>query len=334
MAFGQSTRRAIGFRVDANGVADLPRRLESKRSAVPAARRSPLGDDSVSMLMLMGCYNASVMSLYNECRNEADFRERFIKPLLNRLGFWGVVHEHGSQEFGKDFVFSELHRLGGLRHYAAQVKHDDSIKQGRAVDDLLSQVRQAFATPFRRGDSPRECHVSAVYVFNSGEITDNAKRQLLNELKVERYGDNVHFLDGDRLKSLNQSASYHDDRSIRARLSGLRSQMSLNHLILGRYEQTEMDKSKEGRGLIWSAIEQFMSEPIEPSSIATEDIYQFWQLGRLIESCATSLTVFGPSKTKEANLASIKNLAPRAKAHAFGIIRGVDLTLESLKPII
>jgi hypothetical protein len=28
---------------------------------------------------------------------------------------------HGTQEFGKDFVFSELHRLGGMRRYAAQV---------------------------------------------------------------------------------------------------------------------------------------------------------------------------------------------------------------------
>ena len=122
------------------------------------------------------------MLLYERFKNEAEFREKFVKPLLNRLGFYDVSEPHGSQEFGKDFVFSELHRLGGMRHYAAQVKHKAKINQGSSVDALLTQVRQAFAKPFTRADSPRECHVSAVYVFNSGQITANAKDQLLNEL--------------------------------------------------------------------------------------------------------------------------------------------------------
>src|SRR6185436_18864346 len=101
------------------------------------------------------------MPLYEQFKDEAEFREKFVKPLLNRLGYYGVSEQHGMHEFGKDFVFSELHRLGGMRHYAAQVKHQKSIKQNTSVDALLSQVRQAFATPFTRGDSPRECHVSA-----------------------------------------------------------------------------------------------------------------------------------------------------------------------------
>ena len=94
------------------------------------------------------------MSLYEGFKDEADFREKFVKPLLNRLGFYGVSEQHGTQEFGKDFVFSELHRLGGMRHYAAQVKHEKKINQGKSVDELLSQVRQAFTRPFKRVDSP------------------------------------------------------------------------------------------------------------------------------------------------------------------------------------
>src|ERR1700694_4516041 len=95
------------------------------------------------------------MSLYGRFTNEAEFRDKFVKPLLNKLGFYGVSEQHGSQEFGKDFIFSELHRLGGMRHYAAQVKHEESINQGKIVDDLLTQVRQAFSMPFIRADSPR-----------------------------------------------------------------------------------------------------------------------------------------------------------------------------------
>jgi hypothetical protein len=115
------------------------------------------------------------MTLYDQYKDEADFRDRFVRPLLNRLGFYGVSEQHGTQEFGKDFVFSELHRLGGMRNYVAQVKHEKRINQGKSVDKLLTQAQQAFAKPFTRPDSPRKCYVSAVYIFNSGEITPNAK---------------------------------------------------------------------------------------------------------------------------------------------------------------
>ena len=160
---------------------------------------------------------------FQRFQDEAEFREKFVKPLLNRLGFYGVSEQHGTQEFGKDFVFSELHRLGGMRHYAAQVKHEKTIKQGPAIDGLLSQVRQAFDRPFRRSDSVRECHVSAVYVFNSGEITSNAKEQMLSSLVGERYGDNVHLLDGERLEALNEWGTLQSDANARARLLGLRT---------------------------------------------------------------------------------------------------------------
>src|SRR5262249_20295548 len=50
------------------------------------------------------------MSLYERFNDETEFRENFVKPLLNRLGYYGVSKLHGTQEFGKDFVFSELHR--------------------------------------------------------------------------------------------------------------------------------------------------------------------------------------------------------------------------------
>jgi hypothetical protein len=75
-----------------------------------------------------------------------------------------------------------------VRHYVAQVKHEDKINQGPKVDGLLSQVRQAFSVPFTLPDSPRERYVSAAYVFNSGAITDNAQTYMMNELRKERYG--------------------------------------------------------------------------------------------------------------------------------------------------
>ena len=173
------------------------REARGKNSARPA---KPLPCDPCrhlrhSTILVLACddaspnyLNADCMSLYTRFQDEAEFREELVKPLLNRLGYYGVSELHGTQEFGKDFVFSELHRLGGFRHYAAQVKHEKKIRQGASVDGLLSQVRQAFATPFKRADSPRECHVSAVYVFNSGEITDGAREYLLSAVGREHLG--------------------------------------------------------------------------------------------------------------------------------------------------
>ena len=57
---------------------------------------------------------------YERFENEADFRDEFVKPLLNRLGFSSVPEHHRTKDSGRDFVFSEQHRLGGIRHYATR----------------------------------------------------------------------------------------------------------------------------------------------------------------------------------------------------------------------
>src|SRR5690242_4730775 len=148
------------------------------------------------------------MSLYDRFKNEDEFREQFIRPLLNRLGFFAVKSLHGTQEFGKDFVFSEVTRLGIVKHYAAQVKHHKSIKSGAIIDTLMSQINQSFANTFTLAESAEEMHVSAVYVFNSGKITDNAKTDLRARLTKLNYGVNVHFFDGEKLESLNNRLEF------------------------------------------------------------------------------------------------------------------------------
>jgi len=214
------------------------------------------------------------MSLYERFKDEAEFREKFVKPLLNRLGYYGVSEQHGTQEFGKDFVFSELHRLGGMRHYAAQVKHEEKINQGKTVDGLLSQVRQAFATPFKRIDSPRECYVSAVYVFNSGETTANAKEQSLSELGRERYGDNVHFLDGERLETLNEWATLQSDANARARLLGLRSAL---RFIIATLDEYQLEGKPGAQPMFIQGIELYLSEPVNCDDQLLVSLFKLWQ---------------------------------------------------------
>ena len=268
------------------------------------------------------------MSLYERFKDEAEFREKFVKPLLNRLGYYGVSEQHGTQEFGKDFVFSELHRLGGMRHYAAQVKHDKRISQGTAVDELLSQVRQAFARPFKRTDSPRECHVSAVYVFNSGEITANAKEQLLRELEQERYGDNVHFLDGERLEALNEWATLQSDANARARLLGLRTALRFIIHVLKKYR---LQGKEDLAPMFVHGIELYLSEPVNCDEQLLMSLVTLWQQLQQIETVRKLAQPLSP-KAKEL-LPTIKHIAENALPKAIECSQQVDAAIEKMKPI-
>jgi hypothetical protein len=271
------------------------------------------------------------MLLYERFKDEAEFREKFVKPLLNRLGYYGVSEQHGTQEFGKDFVFSELHRLGGMRHYAAQVKHEASINQGASIDGLLSQVRQAFAKPFKRADSPRECHVSAVYVFNSGEITANAKEQLLSELERERYGDNVHFLDGERLDALNEWATLQSDANARARLLGLRSAL---RFIIATLNEYQLEGKPGFQPMFIQGIELYLSEPVNCDDQLLVSLFKLWQQLQGVEAMRKILFKYlRDTIGLEKNAPKLKQLAQDARTLAIEICQKIDAAIEKMKPL-
>jgi len=274
--------------------------------------------------------------LYDQYQNEEEFRDRFVRPLLNRLGFFAVALKHGTQEFGKDFVFSELHRFGGVRHYVAQVKHEDKINQGPKVDGLLSQVRQAFSVPFTLPDSPRERYVSAVYVFNSGAITDNAQTYMMSELRKERYGDNVHFLDGDRLDSLDRWATYQEDRHVRQRLLGLNHQLVLNRAIwLLMHERAQNEEFDEVRGSFLHGIEEFISSPVQTELISLEELTQIWQKARIADNIVNRqrFLAFRVGDTHKQEAAVLAKLTAELIVHAMQVERQIADALTKLNPL-
>jgi len=124
------------------------------------------------------------------------------------------------------------------------------------------------------GDSPRECHVSAVYIFNSGEITANAKEQLLSELERERYGDNVHFLDGERLEALNEWATPQSDANARVRLLGLRSALRFTIANLSEYQ---LEGKPNFRPMFIQGIELYLSEPVNCDDQLLVSLFTLWQ---------------------------------------------------------
>jgi len=276
------------------------------------------------------------MSLYEKFTNEASFRTNFVKPLLNKLGFFLVAEYHGRREFGKDFVFSELHRFGGIRHYAAQVKHERTIGLGKAADDLLTQINQAFANPFTLPDAQKEAYISAFYIFNSGSITSEAKDDLIQRLRRTSYGENVYFLDGERLDSLNKWATFQNDQDIRQRLLGLRNQLIINIKIWDSIkEDAEKGKFREARGAILFGIEALLSSPIFPERISENDLMQLWQHARIIDSICSRylLGVKAKEEIKKQDTKNVIRLIDEAILYARELICDIDRVISELKPL-
>jgi hypothetical protein len=274
------------------------------------------------------------MSLYEEYANEASFRDGFVRPLLNKMGFFLVTELHGSREFGMDFVFSELHRFGGMRYYAAQVKHEQAIRQGVKLEELYTQIMQAFAHSFTLTDSPGEKHVSAVYVFNSGEITVNAKDDIIARMRKQNYGENVYFLDGKRLSDLNRWSSYSLDRYVRNRLLGLKNQLTLNQIIwesVRRYALQQDDA--EVRGSLLHGIEQFLSEPSMTDFISMNEMTILWQEARIIDSISSTSRMAVAVEWRNKHHPLLSDVCTLAIERAARLIVYIDIALENLKPL-
>ena len=272
--------------------------------------------------------------LHDRFTSEEQFRDEFIRPFLNRLGFLSVAELHGSQEFGKDFVFAEVDRFGQMRYYGCQAKHERSIRQGAMVDGLLSQIRQMFEISFALPNSAMVHHISAVYVFNDGEITANAQTQIRGLLRREHYGDNAHFLDGQRLEDSSQWARYQEYRDIRQRLSGLLAQAHLNARV---WQFIAESAKQQGRTVMRSfthGIEEMLTNPPPGDLLNTETLLLLWteiaELDGRITAQAGKIFSLG-DRTEE--FAAIEHHALTAIRVNNDLIRQISHALERVKPI-
>jgi hypothetical protein len=239
----------------------------------------------VDILIFEHCDAECMRKLHEVYKDEKDFRDRFVRPLLTRLGFVAVAELHGKDEFGKDFVFSELTPFGFLRHYAAVVKHKESIQQGganRECHDILSQVQQAFSVDFQLPDNEVRSRISAVVVFNSGRISDNARKWIRAELHEERYGRNVHILDGERLSQLDIMSNFHQTEQLIPRLIGMRSDIYLTIKVLESINES-LPEFNEGRGTFTSALEGFLAAPFFAHKIDPNEVSLLVQECRIAE---------------------------------------------------
>ena len=197
--------------------------------------------------------------LYEKFNSEAEFRDAFVRPLLTKMGFLTICELDGSQEFGKDFVFSELTPFGFFRHYGVVVKHEKAIRQSASqlCQTVLAQVRQAFSVSFRVPEASAESKVASVLFMNSGGITPNVITWFRAELDRERYGENVHFFDGERLAQLDRQVAFRNQELLVPRITGLQNSVKMN-LVVWSSILTDLPRFREARGSFTRALEDYL----------------------------------------------------------------------------
>lgn len=141
----------------------------------------------------------------SDADNEKEFTLRVVLPILRKLGFSNVKYNHGKREYGKDIVFSRLTEFDEVEHWAAQVKYGD-IRGGAnsEIDEVFSQIEDAFKMPFYDLYSKARVRPSKVCVIISGKFTENAIEKICEKIESHAMRNNVLFIDGARIDSLSE----------------------------------------------------------------------------------------------------------------------------------
>lgn len=273
--------------------------------------------------------------------NEDDFCQRYIIPLLGRLGFSIVVNYHGAREFGKDVVFGEIDRFGHVVYHGMQVKHVESVSL-TASEDLVLDAKQAFANPFKHPQKGNEERVSTFYAVNAGSIAEQAQTHFFNSLS-NPFGGNVRLIDGKGLLNLDRQAVASRVDSLIDRLRGLSYEIANNINALSKLVK-KMEDCIEGTGgfpvirLRNVAMTAYLQCPFLPDDLPIETLNAYWQEVEALNSLADfcGLPLMSREVVKERRLPVLADLAKRI-TEKMNVINAAILSvygkLQPLAPI-
>lgn len=119
---------------------------------------------------------------------EKPFRDGILKRLLEEM-FDTCRLSHGNREFGKDFIISLNTKIGTL-YGAVQAKAGDiDSGSGGKLDQVLNQLDDAFAIPFKDEETGEIRFISFFIIAASGKIREDAKEKLYwKVLKMGKIG--------------------------------------------------------------------------------------------------------------------------------------------------
>jgi hypothetical protein len=154
---------------------------------------------------------------------------------------------------------------------------------------------------------------------------------LLSELERERYGDNVHFLEGDRLEALNEWATLQSDANARARLLGLRSAL---RFIIATLDKYQLEGKPDALPMFIHGIELYLSEPVNCDDQLLVSLFQLWMHLQLVEGMRAILIKHPLDAVGlEKNGPGLRQVAKDARTLAIEICQQVDAAIEKLKAL-
>lgn len=134
--------------------------------------------------------------------DESYFTTDLLIPLLQKMGFDHVRYTHGTQEFGRDILFSEVTAFGEHRYCAVQVKVGNiSGRSNSLIDTIVGQIDDAFSMPIEGLGQSHLCHISEMYIVTSGRFCENAIKKLHHKIPGSLRGSII-FLDKNDLEWL------------------------------------------------------------------------------------------------------------------------------------
>lgn len=228
------------------------------------------------------------MSLPDELTSfggEIDFTDKFLIPLLNRLGFTIVVNFHGKREFGKDLIFGEIDRFSHIRYHGLQSKYLPSIGK-KAVHELIQDCDESFAKDFKHPQTGHKHKISTFYAVNAGTFSDEARDLFFASLS-SKHADNIRLIDGKGLLALDRSAAINQTETGRESLIGLLIEASYNEEILQRIIPS-LNGIIKGDGhnvqypslrLRVNAVASYLLKPFLVGDMPVEVVEKFWSMG-------------------------------------------------------
>ncbi len=114
--------------------------------------------------------------------SEDDFINRYLKPILEWLGFQGItiLHHTGRPEHGKDMVFRDDDRLGGLSFYAVVASRETIHATSTRTSDsghykkILDQVAKCFMLRHADMNLKSSFFIDKVVIASADAITEEA----------------------------------------------------------------------------------------------------------------------------------------------------------------
>ncbi len=270
--------------------------------------------------------------------SEDDFIQRFVIPLLKRLGF-SVVNYHGKSEHGRDLIFAEMDRFGHVRYHGLQAKYVPSIGL-EGVKEVIDDCDQAFTVTFKHPQTGAEEYISTFYAVNGGEFSDQARDRYFAALKPKR-GDNVKLIDGKALVVLDRWSSISLRQLFGETLLGLRSEIILNRgrvaAFIPALQKVLQDPNVQSFPIVRfrdEASSSYLVRPIATGRIPYDLVAQYSEqarvFNRLLDACLVGIVTV---PLKEGTARGILDVAPQFEAWGMQIQGAVEKALAELGPM-